>query len=102
MAKARILKKVMKRPLVCNAKDVDYEGNRYPRYRYVDSTGKMIRFCRVLDSSVPDPIYDYAGADIMRDVRRDARRLDVKDGCPRCRAEVAANLSEPEVMALIW
>lgn len=57
--------------------------------------------CRVeaLHDTADDPMNDYAGSDVMGEIANDLRRKDLRDGCTRCRGEVAENASEPDVMA---
>jgi hypothetical protein len=59
-------------------------------------TGRF-RACRLsqLDALYNDPMSEGAP---LGDFVNDWRRQDLRDGCPRCRAEVIENLSEPDVM----
>ena len=58
---------------------------------------KPVYKCRVeaLDACADDPMNAYAP---MCDIYNDARRKDLRDGCPKCTADVAENASEPDVM----
>lgn len=55
------------------------------------------RRCRIaqLEDSADDPMNDGAP---MGDIYNDARKRDLRDGCPRCKGDVAENASEPDVM----
>ena len=59
-------------------------------------TGRFVA-CRInqLERCADDPMNAYAP---IGDIYGDARRRDVRDGCPRCTEEVAENASEPDVM----
>ena len=67
---------------------------------YVDKRGKP-RLCRLdpakLEEFHDDPITQAYGVP-TGDFINDWRKLDLRDGCPFCRAEVAENASEPDVM----
>lgn len=45
-----------------------------------------------------DPMNDYVPGDVLSDIANDLRKRDIREGCPRCRAEVEENASEPDVM----
>lgn len=64
-------------------------------------TGRF-RECRLsprrLNAFYDDPMTDAYGVDTGEFVN-DWRKQDIRDGCPRCRAEVIENASEPDVMA---
>lgn len=64
---------------------------------YVNRRGNRV-VCRIaaLDACADDPMNDYAP---MGDIYNDARRADLRDGCPTCTADVVDNASEPDVMA---
>lgn len=64
---------------------------------YTDKTGRL-RTCRVerLNDCADDPMNAQAPMD---EIYGAARRQDVRDGCPACRAALVENLSEPEVLA---
>lgn len=58
-------------------------------------TGRF-RQCRVrqLDEAADDPIMVASGC--FGEFVNDARKRDLRDGCPRCWEEVIANASEPD------
>lgn len=62
-------------------------------------TGRF-RACRLahLDDFYDDPMTVACGVDTSEFVN-DWRKRDIREGCPRCRADVAENMSEPDVMA---
>jgi hypothetical protein len=64
---------------------------------YIDRNGKPRR-CRIasLDESADDPM-NYGAP--MGDIYNQARKDDLRDGCPECRADVLENASEPDVMS---
>ncbi len=66
------------------------------RWAHRDKRGRF-RSCRInnLDRCADDPM-NYGAP--MGDIYNDARKRDLRDGCPRCKAEVAENASEPDVM----
>lgn len=67
------------------------------RWTFRSKTGRF-RGCRIaaLDRCADDPMNDGAP---MGDIYNDARKQDLRDGCPRCGEDVLENASEPDVMS---
>ena len=65
-------------------------------YTYIDKSG-TVRQCRIdqLDRCADDPMNEGAP---MGDIYNDARKRDLRDGCPKCTEDVIENASEPDVM----
>lgn len=71
------------------------------RWAFRDKKGRF-RACRLSESRLAafydDPMTSAYGVDTGEFVN-DWRKRDLRDGCPRCRAEVMENASEPDVLA---
>ena len=71
------------------------------RWTFRDRRGRF-RACRLspsrLDAFYDDPMTRAYGVDTEEFVN-EWRRQDLRAGCPRCRADVAENASEPDVLA---
>lgn len=69
--------------------------------RFVNTRTGTLQTCRLdperLDAFYDDPCTAAYGVDTGEFVN-DWRKRDLRDGCPHCRADVAENLSEPDVL----
>lgn len=69
-------------------------------WNFRDKKGRF-KACRLsperLDAFYNDPMTEASGC--AGDFVNDWRKRDLREGCPRCRAEVMENASEPDVMA---